>query len=299
MNLRQLEAFRATMRRGSITGAASLLHISQPSVSRLIADLEVSLGFKLFTRTGHGLVSTVEARRFQQSVDSMFIGLDKLRDTAEAIRTTKDETVALGVIPIFAFAVIPEAIQCVREQRLDLHFDVSVRNTPAIVDAVMLQQIDLGVICPTQHYDGIHILFQTEVPYLCLLPHKHALAESKQPIDLEQMAEEEFVMLSPGYMDQDFESENLMQELRKQTRILARSDLAVAAIARATALPALIDPYSARIAVALGDVVALPIKQQILYPIAIISRGTDTMSLAANLFAQALIEQFVDDRVII
>lgn len=292
MNLRQLEAFRATMRRGSITGAASLLHISQPSVSRLIADLEESLGFKLFTRTGHGLVSTVEARRFQQSVESMFVGLDKLRDTAEAIRTTKDETVALGVIPIFAFAAIPEAIQSVRDEHLDLHFDVSVQNTPAIVDAVLLQQIDLGVICPTQHYDAIHTLFQTEVRYLCLLPQAHALAKSDEPIDLEQMADEEFVMLSPGYMDQEFENENLMQELLRKTRILARSDLAISAIARATQLPAIIDPYSARVAVALGGVVALPIKQIIQYPIAIISRGTDTMSLAANLFAQALIAQF-------
>jgi DNA-binding transcriptional LysR family regulator len=60
MNLRQLEAFRATMRRGSITGAASLLHISQPSASRLTAALEVSPGVKLFSRTGHRLVSTVE-----------------------------------------------------------------------------------------------------------------------------------------------------------------------------------------------------------------------------------------------
>jgi DNA-binding MarR family transcriptional regulator len=37
LNLRQLEAFRATMRSGSITEAAEIMHISQPSVSRLIA----------------------------------------------------------------------------------------------------------------------------------------------------------------------------------------------------------------------------------------------------------------------
>ena len=292
MNLRQLEAFRATMRRGSITGAAKLLHISQPSVSRLITDLEESLGFKLFTRTGHGLVSTVEARRFQQTVESMFVGLDKLRDTAEAIRTTRDETVALGVIPIFAFAAIPEAIASVHAERLDLHFDISVQNTPAIVDAVLLQQIDLGVICPTQHYEGIHILFATRVPYLCLLPLAHPLAQSKQALDLARLVEEEFVMLYPGYMEQEFEDEALTRSLRKNTRIVARSDLAIAGIARSTGLPTLVDPYSARIAMALGGVVALPVKQQIHYPIAIISRGTETMSLAANLFAQALIAQF-------
>ncbi len=184
MNLRQLEAFKATMRSGSITGAAKLLHISQPSVSRLIADLEESLGFKLFTRSGHGLVASVEARKFQQSVESMFIGLDKLKDTAEAIRTTKDETVALGVIPIFAYSVMPEAIQRLRERRRDLNIDISVRNTPAIVDAVLLQQLDLGVICPTHHYEGIYPLYQTVIDYMCLIPQQHELANSAEAVDL-------------------------------------------------------------------------------------------------------------------
>ncbi|NKB76528.1 MAG: LysR family transcriptional regulator [Gammaproteobacteria bacterium] len=98
MNPRQLAAFRATMRSGSITGAAKLLFISQPSVSRLIADLEVELGFNLFTRTGHGLVATLEARRFSQSVERMFIGLDKLKETAEAIRIVQPYVCNFGLV---------------------------------------------------------------------------------------------------------------------------------------------------------------------------------------------------------
>ncbi len=134
------------MRSGSITAAAKLLHISQPSVSRLISDLEASLGFSLFTRSGHGIIASVEARRFNQSVDSMFIGLDKLRQSAEAIRTTKDETVSLGVIPIFANSVMPEAVNDLRSVRHGLSLNTSVRNTPEIVDSVLFQQLDLGVI---------------------------------------------------------------------------------------------------------------------------------------------------------
>ena len=55
MNMRQLEAFRATMRSGSITEAAEMMHLSQPSVSRLIIDLEHAVGFPLFIRSGRGL----------------------------------------------------------------------------------------------------------------------------------------------------------------------------------------------------------------------------------------------------
>jgi hypothetical protein len=69
--------------------------------------------------------------------------------------------------------------------------------------------------------------FRATMPYLCLLPEAHPLATIKGPIDLTQMADEEFVTLHPGYLDQEFETEDLMQRLRKKTRIVAQSDLAI------------------------------------------------------------------------
>ena len=45
MRMRQVEAFRAVMLSGGVTAASAMLNISQPSVSRLIADLEHAVGF--------------------------------------------------------------------------------------------------------------------------------------------------------------------------------------------------------------------------------------------------------------
>ena len=50
MNYRQIEAFEAVMKTGSMTLAGKLLFITQPAVSRLIIELEQELGFKLFER---------------------------------------------------------------------------------------------------------------------------------------------------------------------------------------------------------------------------------------------------------
>ena len=59
--MRQVEAFRAVMMSGGITAAATMLNISQPSVSRLIADMERAVGFRLFDRRGARVHPTAQA----------------------------------------------------------------------------------------------------------------------------------------------------------------------------------------------------------------------------------------------
>ncbi|WP_160018317.1 LysR family transcriptional regulator, partial [Raoultella sp. 18093] len=63
MNLRQIEAFRAVMVTGSVSGAARLLHVSVPPISRLLSHTESRLGFALFERIKGRLHPTAEARR--------------------------------------------------------------------------------------------------------------------------------------------------------------------------------------------------------------------------------------------
>ena len=58
MNLHQLELFVAVAEHGSFTRAAQALHISQPSVSARIRDLESSLGHQLFEQVGRRIYLT-------------------------------------------------------------------------------------------------------------------------------------------------------------------------------------------------------------------------------------------------
>src|SRR3546814_17995107 len=90
MNLGQLEALRAVMVTRSITQAAQSMHLSQPAVSKLIADLEYAIGFKLFVRSkGSALTVTPEAEYFYHEVERSFIGVDALKKTADDIRDRK------------------------------------------------------------------------------------------------------------------------------------------------------------------------------------------------------------------
>ena len=146
MNMRQLEAFRATMRSGSITEAAEMMHLSQPSVSRLIIDLEHAVGFPLFIRSGRGLSPTVEAKKFYNGVEGMFIGIDRLQELANVIRSTSAVEINIGTIQSIAAVELPKAVNAIYQSMPETSFMIQSRNTPAILDAVQMNQIDIGVV---------------------------------------------------------------------------------------------------------------------------------------------------------
>ncbi|OXH86866.1 LysR family transcriptional regulator, partial [Burkholderia multivorans] len=92
LRIRQIEAFRAVMQRHTVTRAARDLHISQPAVSRLIADLEARVGFVLFERQQGRFTPTAQARVLYEEVERAFIGLDRVAQAAEQIRAMRRGT---------------------------------------------------------------------------------------------------------------------------------------------------------------------------------------------------------------
>src|SRR5438094_430814 len=84
MNLHQLELFLAVAEHGSFTGAAKALHISQPSVTARIHDLEASLHQELFAQMGRRIYLTEAGRELQQHARAI------LREVAAARRAMEE-----------------------------------------------------------------------------------------------------------------------------------------------------------------------------------------------------------------
>lgn len=265
---------------GSITGAAEALNISQPSVSRLIADLERAVGFALFLRAGRGLAPTVEARRFHQAVEGMFIGVDRLQELADAIRTTAGGVVSLGVILSLAMEEVPAAVAALHSRRDDIRLMVSVRNTPAIVDAVQMRQFDIGIVGRQPPYGGVETLYQTSFPYLCLMPDGHPLVGGDGPVDLEEVAEREtFVTFGGAFPDTMLGMEAaLSARLRRRSRLSATNMPTAAALVRETGALAIVDPFTASVAGLMGGVVNRPIRQPLTYHVAIVTGSRESLS---------------------
>ena len=296
MNLRQLEAFRATMRSGSITEAAEIMHISQPSVSRLIADLERSVGFPLFLRSGRGLVPTMEANTFYKGVEGMFVGVGRLEELATSIRTTSGGVITIGTIQSIATFELPRAVNQLYQRYEDIRFMIHSRNTPAIVDAVQTHQFDLGIVGRQPHYEGVEILFQTAAPYVCLMPEDHPLVGLAGAVDLEELADRETFVTFGGVFPDDMMSMDtgLSRKLRAASRLSATNMPVAAALVRETGVFAIADPFSAEQAVRMGGVAFRPIRQNLKYHVAVISPGRHRLPRHAIEFSEIFAAQLTE-----
>ncbi|PKU25175.1 LysR family transcriptional regulator [Telmatospirillum siberiense] len=176
MQMRQIEAFRAVMLSGGITAAAAMLHISQPSVSRLISDLERAIGFQLFERHGRRLMPTRRAETFFDAVRQSFTGLDLLEQTARRIRAHPVETLRVAALPALAGGVLPQAIALFHDRFPDIKVTVEAQNQRAIEDRVFLGQADLGLGVQAQPKQGIRTATLAKAEYVCVLPADHRLA---------------------------------------------------------------------------------------------------------------------------
>jgi DNA-binding transcriptional LysR family regulator len=282
MNLRQLEAFRATIRAGSVTEAANMMHISQPSVSRLIAELERATGFAPFARVGRGLTPTVEGQQFYKGVEGMFVGVARLEDLARSIRTTQGGTISISTIQSLAAIELPAAIGRVYRENPDIRFKINSRNTPAILEAVQMHQVDLGIVGREATHEGVETLFRTSAPYVCLLPEDHPLADQGGLIDLEELvANETFVSMDPA----------LSRKLQARSRLSAANMPLAGALVRETGALAIADPFSAEQATRMGGVVFRPLSQNLTYFVSIVAAGREQLSRQALAFSDLLAAQ--------
>lgn len=116
MSLRQYEYALAVAEQGSVTAAAELLRVAQPSMSQQIRGLERELGVKLFTRTPTGLVPTVVGRAFLREAEIAVSASRRARATA---RAGADELVGELVVAVqmgFGTRQLPGALGALRRR---------------------------------------------------------------------------------------------------------------------------------------------------------------------------------------
>ncbi|RKF14175.1 LysR family transcriptional regulator [Roseovarius spongiae] len=175
MRWRQLTAFRETMITGTASGAADIMGISQPAVSRLIDALEESVGITLFDRRTGRMVPTVEARIFFAELEKTFAGYDKLVATAQDIKQGRKGSLHIASMPALGLNFLPDALTEFSRLQPDVKIRYDLQLSMRVEEWVSSQQVDLGLAEFPFQRAGIEREEFCELPYVMALPQDHPL----------------------------------------------------------------------------------------------------------------------------
>ena len=194
-DLRHIEAFRAVMVAGSVVGAAKLLNVTQPGVSRTIGLLELRLGYALFERRGRRLVPTAEAEALYREIEHVYSGIERIAHVAQDIRLQRAGALRVATLPALAQWLVPHAIARFQQERPGVTVFVQSLPSRQIAELVSTRQFDVGVVELPLSVPAIEIEPLAPVPTMAVLPAGHRLA-SRRRLSLADFDGERMVLLS-------------------------------------------------------------------------------------------------------
>ncbi|WP_088742635.1 LysR family transcriptional regulator [Cobetia sp. QF-1] len=196
MRLRDLEIFHAVLQAGSVTGAARLLHISQPAASKALQQVERHWGIVLFTRSAGQLYPTEEARQLEEASQGMLGQLDEVKRLAAGLRSGEEQALKVIATPAIAQQLLPQALGQWRRRHAQVRCELATQHTREIVDALLLHEAELGftLSAPTHPALATRALFS--LPLMVLAPEGYWAQESHNvPLPVSTLAGVQLVAL--------------------------------------------------------------------------------------------------------
>lgn len=281
MRLRHLEIFHAVMQSGTVKGAASLLHITQPAATRLLQQAERHLGFSLFDRVKGRLVPTHEARLLYPEVEQLYLKLDTIRRLARNLADGENAMLRILCVPALAQDWLPDALAAMQRKYPQARFAVRTLHSRQIAESLALREADLGFAFEAPDHPAI----AAEA-----IAHGHLVCVGTQSgtgISLAQLARRTVIDLDPeDPLGRALHGARLAQGLEFESRVLVHSYHAAIAMARQGLGSALVDSFTGRIAERAGGLHAVPITPPIELAVhAMRCRDQTSSALARQLIA--------------
>ncbi len=197
MTLRQIEVIRAVMMTGTISGAADMLNVSAPGISRLVKHTEESLGIRLFERKAGLFTPSVEAARVFDQVREVYKGVENLQVAVGSLQKGEDVRLAFATAPSIAQFVAARALQKVRSRYDDLFVDMNVLKIEETVDYLLLERGEFVIMSSAVWNAAIENDEIAEGRLVVVLPEGHALAR-KESISAADLAGEDLIGVDPS-----------------------------------------------------------------------------------------------------
>ena len=146
MEIRTLRYFLAVAREGSITRAANFLHLTQPTLSRQMQDLEQELGRQLLIRKSHRVDLTPEGVLLRKRAEEIVAMVDKTEAEFIALEDTVSGDIYIGSGETRALCPIAGLIRQLREECPGIRYHLHSGNAQDVTDRLDKGLLDFGIL---------------------------------------------------------------------------------------------------------------------------------------------------------
>lgn len=194
MDIKQLRYFATIAQVGSFSRAATVLRVTQPSLSKQISLLEEALGRRLFVRNGRGVSPTEAGLRLQRHARRI---LDQLAEAEADVRATGAGRFAIGLPYTLAATIATELLSRLRKLEPSADLAVIQGRSTFLVDSLCTGAIDVAITYtpPATPLVETTPLITEELFLMASLRNAKALAR-KGPVTLADLCE--FPLIAPS-----------------------------------------------------------------------------------------------------
>lgn len=146
MEIRVLRYFLAVVREEGINKAADYLHITQPTLSRQMAQLEDEIGVKLFHKEGRKLTLTNEGMLLRRRAEEILNLVDKTEKELIEQEEMLEGRIVIGSGELKAMQGLPQIIDAFHQKYPRVTFDIYTANADTIKDEMEKGLVDIGIL---------------------------------------------------------------------------------------------------------------------------------------------------------
>ena len=185
MNINKLRIFHEVFVTGSITRAAERSYVSQPAASKMLANFEDEIGYKLFVRNNGKLIPTDEALYLHEEVYGILQGVNHLEDSIKRAKNSKTGRLRIATIFGPSYQFLPELIAEYMKANPGVDVSLHLSGCSAIRQGIASGQYQIGLVDKAQS-SSKHDSVAFDLPCYCAVPKDHpaALLDVIHPKDL-------------------------------------------------------------------------------------------------------------------
>jgi DNA-binding transcriptional LysR family regulator len=287
LTLRQIEIIRAIMVTGTIAGAAKLLNVSAPGISRLMKYTEDMLGVPLFNRKQGRYVPTPEARSIFDLIDNIHSKVGDLQTAIDRLGSGAGRELSIASVPSIANVMVPRAIEKIKRRFPDIGIEIDILKIEQAIDYLLLGRGEVVAISSRFDHAIIDFVPLATGRLFCVVPGESELAE-KNAITPAEIVQHTLIGIDPHdpygrIMTEIFRREGLSYRMN----IKARFGTTVVSLVAAGLGIAIIDQFT----LAHGqfpNIKCLEIEAETKYQTYVALRNDTAISLYAEAFIESL-----------